>query len=324
MPGGGTSQFSDPEFYVASLRTIAAEIVSTGSGRFDARLTEAQLPHIDLLRAAEAQPRIAYVSLHPPALSATFLTHRGPPVLLNGVKMELGEIALHASGECFHQRTTGATRWGLLAIAPQFASTYAAALAGRPFHVPSGPQIIRAPPAALAQFLHLHARVGHLIETHPAYIDHPEVARALEQELIHGLMKCLCGSKARSESVHTRRHAEILARFEYELAMHPDRCMPMPELCAIIGISERTLSLCCATFLGMSPSQYVRRRRLNLVHREILNADPSTAKVGVIAQKYSFRQLGRFAASYRDAFGEMPSITLRRIRNERVGDARQQ
>jgi AraC-like DNA-binding protein len=64
----------------------------------------------------------------------------------------------------------------------------------------------------------------------------------------------------------------------------------------------------------MSPSQYLRMRRLNRVRRAFLDADPATAKVSDIARGHGFTELGRFAAMYRDAFGETPSTTLRRVR----------
>jgi AraC-like DNA-binding protein len=321
MPGGATGRFTDPEDYVANLRGMAVELVVTHPGRFDGRLTSAQLPHIDLLCAQESLPRIAYISLRPPSLFVTFLMQPGPPLLINGVALQHGEIAFHASGEHFHQRTTGTACWGLLAIAPQFASIYAAVLAGRHFRLPQAGLVYCPPSAAATRFLRLHARIGHLAETRPASICHPEVARTLEQELIQELMTCFCGSETRNESAATRRHADILAQLEYQMAAHPDRLLPIPELCAIIGVSPRSLADRCMMVLGMSPSKYIRLRRLNRVRRAIFNADPSTAKVSEIARSHSFTDLGRFAACYREAFGEMPSITLRRVRHATaVGD----
>jgi AraC-like DNA-binding protein len=315
MPGGATGRFTDPENYAANLRAMDVQLLVTGSGRFDGRLRWAQLPHMDLLCAQESLARTAYVSLQPPALIVTFLTHPGPALLLNGVVLQPGEIAFHASGERFHQRTTGAARWGLLAIAPRFASIYAAALTERHFRIPLTSQVFRPPSADVIQFLRLHKRICYLVETSPASIGCLEVARALEQELIHGLMTCFRRSEIRTETAGTRRRVKIVARFENELMVRSDQRLPMPELCAIIGTSQRNLAVCCKEFLGMSPGRYVRLRRLKRVHLAILNADPGTAKVSEIARNHSFTELGRFAGSYRQAFGEIPSITLRRVRD---------
>jgi AraC-like DNA-binding protein len=60
----------------------------------------------------------------------------------------------------------------------------------------------------------------------------------------------------------------------------------------------------------MSPNQYIRLRRLNLVHVALQDADPATENVAKTARRYGFSELGRFAAVYRSVFGENPSTTL--------------
>ena len=60
----------------------------------------------------------------------------------------------------------------------------------------------------------------------------------------------------------------------------------------------------------MSPGQYERLRRLNLVRTALRRADPETASVTEIAKQHGFSELGRFAVAYRLLFGEAPSITL--------------
>ena len=82
------------------------------------------------------------------------------------------------------------------------------------------------------------------------------------------------------------------------------------QLCAGTGVPERALSLCCEEFLGLSPTAYVRLRRLNLVRAALLRSDPAIATVGGVARQHGFSELGRFAAAYRAAFGESPSTTL--------------
>jgi transcriptional regulator GlxA family with amidase domain len=55
----------------------------------------------------------------------------------------------------------------------------------------------------------------------------------------------------------------------------------------------------------------MRLRRLNLVRAELRRADPDTTSVAQIARRHCFSELGRFAAVYRQIFGESPSTTLR-------------
>ena len=62
----------------------------------------------------------------------------------------------------------------------------------------------------------------------------------------------------------------------------------------------------------MGPTEYVRRGRMQLVHRALGNGTPDAASISAVARRYGFRSLGRFAADYRLLFGELPSVTLRR------------
>jgi transcriptional regulator GlxA family with amidase domain len=91
----------------------------------------------------------------------------------------------------------------------------------------------------------------------------------------------------------------------------------MPALCAEIGVPERTLRVCCAEFLGVSPTRYVLLQRLNKARSALRRADPSTTSVAEVARNHQFVELGRFAVAYRTIFGESPSATLQQDRKFR-------
>ncbi|SCB54958.1 Helix-turn-helix domain-containing protein, partial [Bradyrhizobium shewense] len=86
----------------------------------------------------------------------------------------------------------------------------------------------------------------------------------------------------------------------------------LTEICAAIGVAERTLRASCEEHLGMGPIRFLTLRRMHLVHRALLSAVPSTSTVTRIATDHGFCELGRFAVAYRAAFGESPSETLKR------------
>ena len=64
----------------------------------------------------------------------------------------------------------------------------------------------------------------------------------------------------------------------------------------------------------MSPSSYLRLRRLQQMNRALRSGNQDAAGVAEIARRYGVRDLGRFAVSYRALYGELPSDTLRRRR----------
>lgn len=83
------------------------------------------------------------------------------------------------------------------------------------------------------------------------------------------------------------------------------------EICAAVGVTERTLNFICTDYVGLSPHQYLLRRRVNLA-RALRLADPASKTVTSTANDYGFAELGRFSVTYRALYGESPSATLRR------------
>lgn len=83
------------------------------------------------------------------------------------------------------------------------------------------------------------------------------------------------------------------------------------EICKTIRVSPRTLRYSFEEILSMSPMRYVLSRRLIHVRRELLNCS-QPALIEMIAVRWGFWHMGRFAQYYRQFFGERPSDTLKR------------
>lgn len=94
---------------------------------------------------------------------------------------------------------------------------------------------------------------------------------------------------------------------------HLDETITIGRLCAVAQVGERSLQLAFQARRGMSPMRFVCERRLAAAHRGIRNAGAGDEITG-IATNLGFTHLGRFAAAYRQAFGESPSRTLQRRR----------
>src|SRR5258706_6546810 len=91
-----------------------------------------------------------------------------------------------------------------------------------------------------------------------------------------------------------RRHDAIVARFEEFLEAHPDTPLYLTEICAGIGVAERTLRGACEEHLGMGPIRYSNLRGMDLVRPALLRADPSES-VTQVATCQGFLELGSFA-----------------------------
>ncbi len=88
--------------------------------------------------------------------------------------------------------------------------------------------------------------------------------------------------------------------------------IPNHVLLAECGASERTLQYAFRERFGMTPSAFIKSRRLAKVKSVLRRADPHADTVGDIAALFGFWHLGQFAVDYRKAFGERPSETLRK------------
>jgi len=311
MTASGTATFTNPDDYGAGIGGANVSLVVTGRGDFNARLTRLKLRHLHVLRGRENLPHIAYVTLPPGRVFAWFSIGPDACLVWSGMELKCGDILLHSRGERGHHRTKAASQWALMSLPSRQLAACGQALTGRKLIAPAAGRILRPTPSAAAELRHLLAKACRVAETHPDIIAHPEAARALEQELIHALVDCLAGDEAYGNLATKRHHAEIMVRFEDALAASDGRQPSVPELSAAVGVPERTLRQCCVELIGLSPSRYIRLRRLNMVRAALRRADPTTASVAAIAQRYEFSELGRFAAAYRAAFGETPSATLR-------------
>ena len=317
MPGSGIRTFLEPNDYEAGLRAAQIEFVITCGAGFKARQIWAELHQLQLLRCEEDLPRIGFASLPRQLACISFPGNSGPLPRWRGTELQPGDIMFHSLGERLHQTTAGGSVWSLIILDPVLLNDYSRVLFERPLSPPGEGRVLRPAKRDMARLRRLHAQACRLAETKPKILAHPEVARAIEKDLIHALVSCLIGAKINEESAAKRHQALVMIRFEEVLAEHLGRMPRMPELCERVGVSDRTLRSSCAEFLGISPARYVLLRRLKAVRKALLDADPDLANVAELARLQGFTQPGRFAGIYRAAFGESPSSTLRRASKPR-------
>ena len=89
------------------------------------------------------------------------------------------------------------------------------------------------------------------------------------------------------------------------------RAPTVEEVAAEAGLSVRNLHALFVKFRGMSPSQFIRERRLTGIRTALRHAKAGTT-VSEIATFWGYQNFGNFAAAYKKRFGELPSETLGR------------
>ena len=102
---------------------------------------------------------------------------------------------------------------------------------------------------------------------------------------------------------------KLVRRIDRYLIAAGSRPVFIAEICETFKVRRRSLYRAFNDVMGSPPITYLRRKRLDDVRTALLTAGPD-AMVRDIARAHGFHELGRFAASYRRAFGELPSQTL--------------
>ena len=95
-----------------------------------------------------------------------------------------------------------------------------------------------------------------------------------------------------------------------------DSLDPMPataELACAVGVSDRWVRAAFRKMYGVSASVFFQARAMDGARRQLQAALPGDATVTEVAMRCGFWHLGRFSATYRGYFGELPSETLARV-----------
>jgi AraC-like DNA-binding protein len=305
--------FTDPDDFAAAIRAGAVDLTITGRGRFAAKIIRVDLHRLWMQRFSDSLPRIAHSERAGGRVYVAFQTQPGPGLTWNGMDLQPNVVVRTKGAGSAHHRSLGKAEFGAMSLSIEDMAAVGATFAGRDLTAADDVLIVRPSPAAMATLQRLHAAAGHLAETAPEIIAHPEAARGLEHALIESMVGSLTMGDTAEERSAQRRHDVIMRKFHREIEEHPDQALYIPEICRAIGVADRTLRICCQERLGMSPKQFLLVRRMHLARRDLSRAMPSATTVTEVASRYGFWQFGYFSGAYKALFGELPSATLVRL-----------
>jgi AraC-like DNA-binding protein len=182
----------------------------------------------------------------------------------------------------------------------------------------------RSLPRRLAFEQSLRADVGHLwqpavelvrqeLENPQGLLTLPRVARHLEGLVLDGLLltqphnyqDLLHHAAAPGRPGAIARAAELLEEL-------PSEPWTVVRLAHEVHLSVRALQYGFKRDFDMPPMSYLKRVRLRHAHRTLRASSRELTTVTAVPLEYGFLHMGRFAAAYREAYGESPSETLGR------------
>lgn len=312
MPESAVRSFTDPDEYGTAIRAARVELSRMGSGNFGAELVKVALHRLWLQRLSESLPRLGHQDNVRGRAIFCFATQSSPGLLMDGHEVQPTGLMRYSEGYSGFQRSTGPVRFASMSLPIADMEDLGATFGGADFTPPRESLVVHPSSAAMERLQRLHAAAGHLAKSAPEIIANPEAARGLEQALIAALADCIRGANQPPGKIRRLGHQKIMRGFHRILESDRDHVFHVPEICRLLGVSNRTLTTCCNDALGMAPHRYLRLRQLNLAHRVLKFADPAKTSVTEIATGFGFWELGRFAAAYRGLFGELPSATLLR------------
>jgi len=185
------------------------------------------------------------------------------------------------------------------------------------FHLPAGAEFLHRDAAAAHRLFKWGKHLVHAATHQPeSFNDRKQTRVSVQIQLLENVLSTL-GSAEDLSSPHSNQtrltHSQVVKASEDHALAYADNDLYVTDLCDAAQVSERTLEYAFKEIMGMTPTAYLTRVRLHRVRRALRTATRSSTTVSAEALASGFLHFGEFSRSYKDCFGELPSVTLRRM-----------
>ncbi|MEV8213311.1 helix-turn-helix domain-containing protein [Leifsonia sp. NPDC077715] len=145
----------------------------------------------------------------------------------------------------------------------------------------------------------------------PQLLGNDLIRRSVTDLLLTNALACFAIEVDAAGAGHGAHPATLrrAMRFVEDNAARP---IGVDEIAAAARLSRRGVQDLFRRSLGVTPTGYLQRVRLDGARQELESGDASDVSVQEIASRWGFVHLPRFAARHREEYGEYPSQTLRR------------
>lgn len=141
------------------------------------------------------------------------------------------------------------------------------------------------------------------------------LVRQLEDMLIASLLGAV--DEQFGKEPISRAAPGCVIRVENYIAAHAGEDIEMPDLVTVSGVSARTLFRSFRLFRGVTPLGHLRNVRLERIRADLLSAGKNDSVTSILC-RWGISQFGRFAADYRQVYGELPSDSLRMAQGSKL------
>ena len=230
----------------------------------------------------------------------------------NGQQAPPGTLSLLPPGEVLEGSTIEGFHWLTAAIPPELWRR-CVEVAGVADASPKRLTVCRLPDALFTSLRQEFMEIRTLLDSCPF---RPPASCPLMKRVEHLVIDlfttaCELASGMNIPAGSLRNRARLAGLAEEHMLSAIGEQVGVHDLCTTLRVSRRELEYAFRTVFDQSPRDYLETLRLHAIRGELLRMGDKDRKVTDIAYAYGIQHLGRFAARYRERFGEFPSRTLR-------------
>jgi AraC-like DNA-binding protein len=119
-------------------------------------------------------------------------------------------------------------------------------------------------------------------------------------------------TQQRSDDVSARLPAKYRRAYRYLMDNLDQKDLSVREVASHVGVTERAMQAAFKNHLGLSPSELIRRQRMERIRDDLLDDDAPVMRVLDVANKWGVRHRSTLINGYRRVFQEAPSETMGR------------
>jgi AraC family ethanolamine operon transcriptional activator len=294
----------DSDLLAEAVRDADFEHRQLHRGPFRGELIRAEIGGLTIDRGHYSQTLLARGSFSPTRITIGFLLSDREPGCINGIRSRAHDLIIFPEGGELDYVLPAATEW----CSVQFERD-ALLAAGIPTES-IGRMSVVSPQAGQ------HSRLAGLMRSAVDGLVSAREQHAFREALLEELYQAMDPQRKQYRHANFYDCTDLLRRFEWLVDAQGAERRSIAEMAQALGVGRRTLEQVFRDYVGLSPARYVAVLRLNAMRRELLHGSEDNLRVSELAERHGVVHLGRFAADYRQMFGELPYQTLRQARRQ--------
>lgn len=162
----------------------------------------------------------------------------------------------------------------------------------------------------LAKLAEQQGRTGESLQLYRKYAC--DAMECLRVEICSQIKPAYSNTTPSYDDIEVRLPAKYRRAYRYIINHLSERNLCIREVAAEIGVTERALQSVFRSHLGISPTELIRRCRMERIRADLLSPSAKMTSIFEAAQRWGIFNRSTLASAYRAYFKETPNETLMR------------